>query len=53
MRLHVNGRNTELWMQEMPPHVTLTLSGPVLDHFKYEGEEPSRTALKTNYPQLR
>ena len=38
MRLHVNGRNTELRMQEMPPHVTLTLSGPVLDHFNYEGD---------------
>ena len=23
--LYVNGRNTELWMQEMPPHVTLPL----------------------------
>ena len=48
MLLHVNGRNTELWMQEMPPHVTL-----ILDHFKYEGEEPSRTASKTNYPRPR
>ena len=29
-----------------------TVSGPVLDHFNYEGEEPSCTVSKTNYPQL-
>ena len=31
-RLYVSGTNKELWMKEMPPHVTLPLSGPDLDH---------------------
>ena len=38
----------------MPPHVPPPLSGPVLDHFNYDGKT-SRTASasKTNHPQLR
>ena len=36
---------TELWMQEMPPHVPLPLSDPVLDHFNYDVEKPSPTAV--------
>ena len=39
-------------MQEMPPHVTLPVSGPVLEHLNKEGEEHSRTALKSNYLQI-
>ena len=39
-------------VQEMPPHVTLPLYDPVLGHFNYEGEDPSRTASKANYLQL-
>ena len=49
-RLYVNGGNRELSMQEMPPHVTFPLSGPVLDHSNFEGEESSGTASKANYP---